>query len=1054
VSDPIDSVVATEPGPTQDAPTADDLPEDKDVPEAGAGDDQLPVPDDGADVAGSEGRFWRLAKKGLAGWGHEPSVEEMAGYWRGLIDETHTTTDEPEGQIAPERTQDPLAHETAPRDPGESTMDEAAGESNETTTPEALLAAESTTPAPPGDRPDDAVREEACAAPTPTPTPELEVTPEAVSWLMRWLAPPPTVAKAATRDVASATPPPVHARPPDAASRFAPPRPGPPEVSHLVAGAEPPDEDATATPSPGSALETERTGPQVGHPTVRNAATKTRPHSEASGQHSTATRENVTCPLMLSLTGLLEPTGSEVADDGGPGDAGDQQLAVAGCLALLEAAELADARACRPVGLSRAGLAFADGLVLLERRRRAQQARRRWGRQIALPEASLDAHERELRHGVDTDAANLLEVALRAAAAGVGAAGLPSLSWVEASSHEVTLALATPAPAPPGFVHAGDAQTGWSTAADLEELERLGAPALIPWPALVPLGATIEGRELLIDLEGLGVVRIDGPPDDALGLLRSILVSLATATWSAPTRVVVVGLEPELDDLPGVESVEALDDALNCAEAHAHSVIAALEPEDWTPGGQTRTVWPSTAPQALDTLVVVSALAPQNADTGRRVAALAGRRCPGVGLVMHDPAAAGTVVDSDAGTVRIGTTGALHIEGPTSRVSGLGPSDPAALPPSPRKRDLSADLLSGDGGVVGGVVGQRVWARRLDAVDVRGLVALLDSARQRDGGEVALRPRLRRGSSHNSIGAGASLPGREELATDVDLVVRVLGDIEIVRLRPGSEERLEATLTEALEVVAYLALRERSVTYGTLEVNLYPHGAGVVGTVEDVVAAARDLIGPALLRSPAEGRVAVSERVITDYGMFCGLFAQADEAVDTTVAAELLTSALGLVRSGPLGGLGQRFTWAGPQREAIVSHVVDAAEMLAQLCAARRDWDAVEWAVGQGLKAAPGAERLHRWLMRSAHAVGDLARVHDIFDALCDLVADPTVGVEPEDTLQAETVDLLETLVSRRAALVKRAGVAERHVLADLPLPVTAEMPQVAELPESTALSA
>jgi hypothetical protein len=114
--------------------------------------------------------------------------------------------------------------------------------------------------------------------------------------------------------------------------------------------------------------------------------------------------------------------------------------------------------------------------------------------------------------------------------------------------------------------------------------------------------------------------------------------------------------------------------------------------------------------------------------------------------------------------------------------------------------------------------------------------------------------------------------------------------------------------------------------------------------------------------------------------------------------------------------------------------------------------------VDQGLKAAPGAERLHRWLMRSAHAAGDLARVQDLFGTLCDVVADPAVGVEPEDTVQAETVDLLETLVARRPA--SPARVADKDVLADLPLPVTEELPQltelseVSEIPEPTALSA
>jgi DNA-binding SARP family transcriptional activator len=961
VSDRIDSA-AIELWLTLDASTPDDVPKrvdapdapEVDAPEAVEGHDGLPVGDADRAAVVSEDDFWRLAKKGMAAWGHEPSVEEMSGYWRRLIEETNFAPDELEGDIGPERAQDLVPSGVAEGGTGAPITDDAADESNEPAIPQAMVPRESTVPSRHGMAPDGANRELAAAAPTPVP----DVTPDAVNWLAVAL----TESPAARR--------PVRAQVPEAASRFAPPRPEPAAVSGLQ------------EPRP---------------------------------------------------TGLPDPWGSADAEAWGSDDAPNRELAIAGCLALLEAAELDDARANRPVGLSRAGLAFADGLALLERLRRAQQAHRRWGRQIALPAASLDAHERELRHGVETGAANLLEVALRAAAAGTGASGLPPLRWVEASSNEVTLALAAQAPAPFGFVHVGDGGRAWSTAANLEELERLGASALAPWPALVPLGATAEGRELLVDLVALGVACVDGPPDDAVGLLRAIVVALATATWCAQPRVVVVGMERELGDLPGVESVGTLDVALTYAEAHAHHVMGGMETGEQARSGRTGTVGPSASAQAHDALVVVSALAPQDADTRRRVGTFAGGRCPGVGLLLHDPEADGLVADAGACRLRIGTTGSLRIE-------GLGIVD-------------GMDRTGGSGGVVAGTVDRRMWARRLDAVDLLGLVALLEVARQREGGEVALRPHLRRGSYRTTI-EDSSLPRSEEVAADVDVVVRVLGDLEIVRLQGGSEERLESTVPETLEVLAYLALRECSVTYGTLEANVFPDGPGAAGTVDDVVATARDLVGPVLLRSPTEGRFALSERVVTDYGMFCGLVAQADEAADAAVAAELLTAALGLVRSGPLGGPAQRFSWAGPQREAIVAHVVDAAETLAELRAARHDWEAVEWAVGQGLAAAPGAERLHWWLMRSAHAAGDLPRVLALFDALRDVVADPAVGVEPEDTLQAETVELLESLVSPRAPSAGPPGVGELHVAADSPLPVTAELPEVDEQSEPRALIA
>jgi DNA-binding SARP family transcriptional activator len=706
------------------------------------------------------------------------------------------------------------------------------------------------------------------------------------------------------------------------------------------------------------------------------------------------------------------------------GEVGDPALAIAGCLTVLAAAEQADALALQPVGLAGRGLAFADCQALLERRRRAQQAHRRWGRQIALPAAPLDAFERELRHGADSDAANRLDVALRVAAAGASESGLPHLRWVEASADQVTLALAAPKRPPAGFVATGGGATrgdatageaveaveavdgeairgeagdtasgeagdtasgeaaeaveaaGWTTTLALDELAPLAEPALAPWPALVPLGITAGGSELLVDLEAQGLVTVEGARDDVLGLLRAVVVALATTARCRRPRIVVVGLERELARLPGVAMVESLDVALTYAEAHVHRVTTALAAAGLGHTGELGTTDPYEA------LVVVSAVRPRDHDLRRRLAALAEHRCQGVGLLLHDP---DPEPGPDPGSrLRIGATGMLEIDGPDSDEGG------SAMP-------------------------ARTWARRLDPADIRAVVALLAVARQRDGGMLALRPHLHRAATAD--------------APEAEVTIRVLGDLEIVRSDGRPEELLfDPAIPEAVEVLTYLALRESSVTYGTLEANLFPAGTATDQRVHEVVAAARDLVGPSLLRSPASGRFALSERVVTDYAVFCGLVARTDDATDTGEAVELLRTALELVRAAPLDGVARPFPWAGPLREAIVSHVVDAADNLVGLCAARRDWEGAEWAARRGLLAAPATERLHRWLMHAAHALGDRDRLHHIFTELCDLVADAAVGVEPEDTLQPKTVQLLESLASPRAAATAPLGVTEPDV--------------------------
>jgi DNA-binding SARP family transcriptional activator len=94
----------------------------------------------------------------------------------------------------------------------------------------------------------------------------------------------------------------------------------------------------------------------------------------------------------------------------------------------------------------------------------------------------------------------------------------------------------------------------------------------------------------------------------------------------------------------------------------------------------------------------------------------------------------------------------------------------------------------------------------------------------------------------------------------------------------------------------------------------------------------------------------------------------------------------------------------------IVAQVVDAAEELAEVRLATGDWKAAEWAARRGLRAFPADERMYRLLMRSARVAGNISGVQRVFRELCDVIADPDLGVEPEDTLHPETVELLEQL--------------------------------------------
>ncbi|MFP3899523.1 MAG: BTAD domain-containing putative transcriptional regulator [Acidimicrobiia bacterium] len=255
------------------------------------------------------------------------------------------------------------------------------------------------------------------------------------------------------------------------------------------------------------------------------------------------------------------------------------------------------------------------------------------------------------------------------------------------------------------------------------------------------------------------------------------------------------------------------------------------------------------------------------------------------------------------------------------------------------------------------------------------------------------------------------------------MLVTVLGEVEAVRVRgarTGAPEKLVPSRQRALEAITYLALRDASVDREELEISLFPDGANAAKTVYNTISSARSLLGDELFPPPEHGRYGLSPAVVTDYGIFCELVATADETDDAEAAADLLTDALELVRGEPFTGVGRSYAWVGPHRGMIVAQVVDAAEELAEVRLATGAWRAAEWAARQGLRAFPSDERMYRLLMRTARAAGNIPGVQRVFRELCDVLADPDTGVEPEDTVHPETIELLEELtgsVSRRRGM-------------------------------------
>ncbi|EFL19974.1 LysM peptidoglycan-binding domain-containing protein [Streptomyces sp. C] len=192
-----------------------------------------------------------------------------------------------------------------------------------------------------------------------------------------------------------------------------------------------------------------------------------------------------------------------------------------------------DDEALAPAAVWMGAGVLASALIgTLATRRILQQRRRRPGRRIPMPTGSAAATEQGLRSAQHPTGFDLLDAALRTLALNLAAAEreLPVVTAVVLHEQKVELHLdQDTAPMKPFSGTAGRTDL-WSCAAsspDLADRDALqGADA--PYPALVSLGWDGAGRLVLVDLEHVGVLHLDGDADHARHVLQAIAVELAS----------------------------------------------------------------------------------------------------------------------------------------------------------------------------------------------------------------------------------------------------------------------------------------------------------------------------------------------------------------------------------------------------------------------------------------------------------------------------------------------------------------------------------------------
>ncbi len=602
----------------------------------------------------------------------------------------------------------------------------------------------------------------------------------------------------------------------------------------------------------------------------------------------------------------------------------------------------------------------AGGIALrLNRRCRSQVARHRPGRDIVRPDRSLEPLERRLRAIAVDEAVEWIDAALRVLGVELRESRLPvpQVTCVRAGELGLEVLLGAPALEAPASFTVEDDGHEWrlDPDAELEELQRRAEDQVTVLPALISLGASPEGP-LLVDLEALGTLSVEGDQARVAAFLSGAAVELTSAPWAEGIDLRVVGGPPALAGVEGVTVVDDVDSLVAELTSRATAVADALGSRPSTlaarldePGEE----WPPT-------VVVVAGPGPLD-----RVEELAALAVPGAGIAVVVPG---------------------PVEGATWRLAVVADGF-ARLEP----------------------LGLDVRAAAIDAVDVN--IGSLDEE------AIAGTASLLAAADHDEdvaplveLGAGGPCGVRRPRRRRPEVWVDVLGPVEVTGWAEpvGKRRKLE-------ELVTYLALHpERPVAGERIRCAVWTETEVSAKTfVQAVSRTRRHLGGPAFLPEAAAGAYGLArDKVGCSWSLFKELTAAAASARShPSEAMGLWSEALALVRGEPFAGATKgTYVWAWSEQLVYEMQVAitRAADALATLALAHDDPDTALWATRQGLLAMPEQLSLFDWEMRVAAHRRDLDGLNAAFRARrrAEQALDPLVEVP------RETVELYETLLA------------------------------------------
>ena len=620
---------------------------------------------------------------------------------------------------------------------------------------------------------------------------------------------------------------------------------------------------------------------------------------------------------------------------------------------------------------------------ILARLRRSQRRGLLEGRMPPPATSGAVVLEQQLADVSDPDRALFLDASLRVLSSQLEGSPQPEIIGASMDSNGISLLLATPSPAPPGFNANGEG-TVWEMfrEADLGPLlaEADGVPA--PVPALVAVGKRGE-QEFLLNLGHAVALNLEGDQEAINEFCSTAATQLASSHLADDLTVLCVGFG---QDFSVFDRVKYAPDAVAATEQignlqREHRALFGVHPSavDSMSEG-SRDQWPPIvvlipghlSERDASALLELCGSSVHVVARGLRGAAWSGH-FNGEGLLIQpiglqvEPYGLTNSEVSAISDFAAATEGSHPPDSTTATKSSHPPDSTAATEGSHPPDSTAATEGSED-------------AESTEAPVVH-LTLVQDDA-----------------PAVNSVPIG--------------IEVQVLGPVVVVgAAHPPSTRR-------ALDLLAYLAFHPEGADRDQLRTHIWSaEEAPSESTLLNTIHRARKALGTGddgghyLPRLTSDGIYRLRPEVGTDVGRFEELVAAARRE-PTERRREMLRAALELVRGIPFTGkAASMYRWADFGLRTHIDCMVDsAAHELAELCMAAGDAESTRWAASTSLRLVGICEECYRWRLMAA--AKNPTEVRQIMGELVNLVRRENDLSQVDHLINPELWELYERLIA------------------------------------------